>query len=304
METDESVTERDSKIDPTGLPKLMGRPQYLLDGQQRITSLHRVFHDHEKAQVVFNIETERFQIQSAATARDPRWVHVFRVLTEPNLIGLVDTLSAALSGMDRNDVAKRLQKLQQIGQYTYHVEIVENMPYVEVTEIFIRVNSRGRSLKSSDLALATLSSRWRGVITELEDERDRWSEFYPAIDLPFLARALAAIATESRTLSGFTAANTEALKDGWQGVKRGIGHLIPLLRNNRGHRNQPSPSVSERLGPTSRLSRYPRRYRRLEVRGRCPYLLAARRLHHRSIQPSGGHGDCPGRPRSAVSWPR
>src|SRR4051812_40964026 len=36
------------------------QPVYLLDGQQRLTSLYRVFTDHPQAQVVFQVEKERF----------------------------------------------------------------------------------------------------------------------------------------------------------------------------------------------------------------------------------------------------
>lgn len=52
----------------------------LLDGQQRLTSLHRVYSSHPDADVVFNVGEEKFQIQSAATAKDPRWIRVAEVL--------------------------------------------------------------------------------------------------------------------------------------------------------------------------------------------------------------------------------
>lgn len=233
-ETDEEITERHAKIDHSGVGPLIGRAQYLLDGQQRLTSLHRVFHDHPNAQVVFNIETGRFQIQSAATAKDQRWLLVHSILTQPDLYAMVEGLAEKIPGLEKNAVAKRLAKVQQIGEYKYYVEIVENMPYEEVTEIFIRVNSRGRALKTTDLALATLSARWRGVIEQLEGERQRWNAAYPAIDLAFLARSLAAVATEQRALSGFASAPQEQLKDGWQLVRRGLNHLIPLLQKNVG----------------------------------------------------------------------
>jgi hypothetical protein len=44
----------------------------------------------------------------------------------------------------------------------------ETMSYEEVTEIFVRVNSLGAKLKSSDLALAQMTSRWRNLLKELE----------------------------------------------------------------------------------------------------------------------------------------
>lgn len=234
-ETDEDVMERRAKIESTGAPPTGKAVQYLLDGQQRLTSLHQVFHNPDAAKVVFNVENERFQIQSAATARDPRWVSVSEILREPDLFSFVDDLSQKVQTLDRKIIGSRLGRLQGVGKYLYHVEIISNLPYEEVTEIFIRVNSKGRALKTTDLALATLSAKWRGVMRGLEDERDYWKHHgYPAIDLAFLARCIAAIATESRTLAGFKDTSQPALEEGWEAAKKGIRHLTSLLDKNAG----------------------------------------------------------------------
>ena len=112
---------------------------------------------------------------------------------------------------------------------------MSNLAYDEVTEIFIRVNSRGRALKTTDLALATLSAKWPGIIQQLEDERDYWRDKgYPAFDLAFLARSIAAIGTTQRNLSGFKDAPQPDLADAWTGAKRGLRHLVRLLDNNAG----------------------------------------------------------------------
>ena len=62
----------------------MAKPQYLIDGQQRLTSLHRVFKGHDDARIVFNVETQRFQRESALTKKDsqldPRFRRFERVL--------------------------------------------------------------------------------------------------------------------------------------------------------------------------------------------------------------------------------
>lgn len=79
-ETSESVTEKELKSSATGVSLI--KPLYLLDGQQRLTSLHRVFTGHERAQVVFNVLTEKFQIESAATKKDARWVRAQDLLAE------------------------------------------------------------------------------------------------------------------------------------------------------------------------------------------------------------------------------
>ena len=92
-ETDQAITERRAKIDPTGAPPVGAKVQFLLEGQQRLTSLHRVLHDPANTRVVFNIEDERFQIESAATAQDSRWVPVHEVLVHPDLFAFVDDLA-------------------------------------------------------------------------------------------------------------------------------------------------------------------------------------------------------------------
>lgn len=234
-ETDDAVEERKAKIDPTGAPPVGKAVQYLLDGQQRLTSLHRVFHQPDLANVVFNVASEKFQIQSAATSNDPHWIRVHDVLHASDLYALIDDRSSAVLDVDRKLIGHRLSRLHAISKYVYHVEVISNLGYEEVTEIFIRVNSRGRALKTTDLALATLSAKWPGVMTKLEDERDKWAQRgYPAFDLPFLARTIAATATEQRTLAGFKDTPTDQLASGWEAAKRGIEHLVKLLDNNAG----------------------------------------------------------------------
>ena len=234
-ETDDAVEERRAKIEPTGAPPAGKAVQYLLDGQQRLTSLHRVFHQPSVAKVVFNVETEKFQNDSAATARDPRWVSVHEVLHAADLFTYIDERSLLVPGVDRSLIGQRLNRLHGIGKYNYHVEIISNLGYEEVTEIFIRVNSRGRALKTTDLALATLSAKWPGIMQQLEDERDYWrGKGYGAIDLAFLARSIAAIATDQRSLAGFKETPQPALEEGWVATKRGIRHLVELLGKNAG----------------------------------------------------------------------
>jgi hypothetical protein len=70
---------------------------------------------------------------------------------------------------------------------------------------------------------------------ELEDERDHWQNLgWSAIDLAFLARSIAALATDSRMLSGFKDAPIDALQIGWSQTKDGIRHLVEMLNKNLG----------------------------------------------------------------------
>jgi hypothetical protein len=195
--------------------------------------LHRVFQGHPNAEVVFNVEEERFQIQSAATKKDSRWITVHAVLSAEDVIDVVDDLSTKLPHLERKAISQRLGRLRAIGDYPYFIEVLDNLGYEEVTEIFVRVNSRGRPLRTTDLALATLSARWPGTIDLFSAEADRWDQAgFPGIDFAFLARTLAALATDSRMLSGFSAADVPSLSEGWERARRGVEHLVLLLRQN------------------------------------------------------------------------
>lgn len=232
-ETDSEVEERNAAIEgPNQAP--LTKPQYLLDGQQRLTSLHRVVKGHQNARVVFNVESERFQLESAATKKDSRWTPVGPLLSETEgLFGLVGALAKKLPNLPPDTIIARLERVRKIGAYLYYIEVVEQLPYDEVTEIFVRVNSRGRPLRAVDLALATISARWPGVVDKLEAEAERWTaEGYRHINVGFLARALAALATDTATLRGFASTPVIRLEDGWDRVRQGLEHLVPLLKHN------------------------------------------------------------------------
>jgi len=215
-------------------------PLYLLDGQQRLTSLHRVFGNNPEAQIVFNVETETFQNQSAATKQDPRYVRVYDIV-EPHASTFKIALGLHQAGV-RTDLAvigDRLTALRNIGNYTYHLEVLSDLPYDEVAQIFVRVNSGGRALKTTDLALATLSARWPGIVAKFNDEAKYWyKQSYGDINFTFLTRALTG-AVLGRGLSAWShgrlaATTDDELEEGWETVKRGLRHFIPLLKENLG----------------------------------------------------------------------
>ncbi|WP_158842771.1 GmrSD restriction endonuclease domain-containing protein [Saccharothrix deserti] len=238
-QTDETPQTRAAAIDrPVVQPAVV--PLYLLDGQQRVTSLHRVLTDHPQAAIVFNVESEKFQNQSAATAKDPRWIKVYDVL-KPGVDQwhLVSGLHERNPDLTPNDISKRLQRLAAIPSHKFHMEVLRDFPYDEVTQIFVRVNSGGRPLKTSDLALATLSARWPGVLERLEGEAAYWTQRgFGDVDVTFLTRALTG-AVLGRGLSAWSharlvAATDDQLERGWNTVQRGLRHLVPLLQNNLG----------------------------------------------------------------------
>jgi hypothetical protein len=219
-------------------PRPVIQPLYLLDGQQRLTALSRALGQDEGTEIVFNVVSEAFQNQSAATAKNPLWVKV-RDVTAPSadLYEMVDALHESAPGLGRNEIGRRLQRLAAIRSQKYYMEILTDFPYDEIAQIFVRVNSGGRSLRTSDLALATLSAHWPGVLAKLEEEAAHWSaQGYGDIDVTFLTRALTG-AVLGRGLSTWSharlaAATEEQLGRGWATVRRGLRSLVPLIKHN------------------------------------------------------------------------
>lgn len=231
-EADEPIEERAAAIEDSVDAPLV-RPQYLLDGQQRLTSLHRVYTGHDRAQVVFNVETEKFQIQSAGTKKDVRWVRVSDLLSgSVSTYKLVGELADHVA-LDEDTIHERLDRVKKISNYPYYLEVLEKLPYEEVTEIFVRVNSRGKPLRATDLAIATLSARWPGVVKRFNElEQACASQAYPDLDATFLTRCLAALVSPTASPKAFATADIADLERAWELVRAGVDHLIKLLKGH------------------------------------------------------------------------
>jgi hypothetical protein len=227
---EEDVAERVTQITQGQAGPLAPR-QYLLDGQQRLTSLHRVFTDHPDAEIVFNVEEQRFQVQSAATAKDGHWIRVVDVLTAEKLSPMRRAMCTQFPSLDEDLVEERLSRVKRIAAYEYYIEVLTELPYKQVAEIFVRVNSKGRTLRTVDLALATLSAEWPGIVAKIDAVADEWAgKGWPRIDATFLVRCLAASGTDNGTVAQLARTSIPQLEGGWEATKRGVASLVHILR--------------------------------------------------------------------------
>jgi len=275
-ETDLLIENREVASAASSAPA--NKPLYLLDGQQRLTSLHRVFSGHPEAVVVFNVESERFQIRNAATSKDPRFIPVQPVLAgTASAFSLTGELASKLPGLSADEINARLQRLQKIRDYNYHLEIIEGLPYEEVTQIFVRVNSRGRSLKTTDLALATLSARWPGVVERFEKLAARCvGDGYADLDTAFLVRAFAAQVDNNADPAGFATADVESFEQGWNRLDHALSWLVQLLRDDVGITTSSLiPSINALVPAVTYLSRKTDKLTDEQRRGLLYWLFGA-----------------------------
>lgn len=199
-----------------------------------------------------------FVVASKNLASLPNWVSVTQVFSTEGDAQILK--KAGITSFDDprfQRYSDRLKKLRAIKDYTYVVHVLErSMSYEEVTEIFVRVNSLGAKLKSSDLALAQMTSRWPNLLKELEAFQEECEKSYFTIDLGHLVRSIVVFATQQCLFRSVASTPVEKLKEGWAQAQEGLRFAINFLRTNAGIEDETllsSPMFLHALAALSRV---------------------------------------------------
>ena len=199
-----------------------------------------------------------FVVAAKNLASQPQWVSVSAVFATANDADILK--KAGITSFDDprfQRYSDRLKKLRAIKDYQYVVHVLErSMSYEEVTEIFVRVNSLGAKLKSSDLAMAQMSSRWPNLLKELEAFQEECEQSWFTIELGQLVRAIVVFATQQCLFRSVASTPIEKLKDGWKEAQEGLRFAINFLRSNAGIEDESllsSPMFIHTLAAVSRL---------------------------------------------------
>ncbi len=215
-----------------------GPPVEILETEEReySTDVEDV-EDEETAERDIQEEMRKrtFVVESRALQNDPIWVHVSEIFQK--------TDAQILRGIQINSddprwdkYSDRLQKVRKIAEYPYVMQVLERtMSYEEVTEIFIRVNSLGIKLRGSDLALAQITSRWKGFINLIEDFASKFGDdenYIFETGLP--VRMLVVFATHQSRFKTVGKIGLEKLEQSWNIGRDGLDFAINFLRSNAG----------------------------------------------------------------------
>lgn len=198
-----------------------------------------------------------FVVASKGLLSQPHWIRVSEVFSNNNDGQLLQ--KAGVNSFDDprfQRYSDRLKKLRSVREYSYVVHVLERaMSYEEVTEIFVRVNSLGAKLRSSDLALAQMTSRWPNLLKQLEEFQDECEQSWFTIDLGQLVRAIVVFATQQCLFRSVASTPVEKLKQGWEDAKEGLRFAINFLRSNAGIEDESllsSPMLIHALAAVSR----------------------------------------------------
>lgn len=173
-----------------------------------------------------------FQVRNRAVESKPNWIAVTRLFQK----GVGTVLRDLKVGADTVEFDKYNQRLNQLygrkESYLYPIQIIRGKRYSEVTDIFIRVNTSGTRLRSSDLALAQITSAWPGSMHLFETFVDKCVEKDFYLDENFLARCLICIATKQARFENIRRVSPGKLKDAWELTKKGVQKTVNFLRNS------------------------------------------------------------------------
>lgn len=181
-------------------------------------------------------ERMTFVVATNKLAALAQWVKVSEVFKSDSDTSFLK--SAGVTGFDDpryEKYSKRLAQLRRIRKYVYRMDVLErSLTYEEVTEIFVRVNSLGAKLRSSDLALAQITARWRHSLEIFQKFQTECVKLGFDLDLGIHLKTLIAFATgQSRFLTAGRL-SLDVLQTGWKEATEGMRFAINFLKSNVG----------------------------------------------------------------------
>lgn len=214
--------------------------------------------DENARALLDRLNKRTFVVSSKQLEALPNWISVSQVFngaSDTDILKRAGVTSLDDPRMDR--YRDRLTKLRDIKKYHYVVHVLERaMSYEEVTEIFVRVNSLGAKLRSSDLALAQMTSRWPNLLKELEAFQEECEQSGFTIDLGQLVRAIVVFATHQCLFRAVSTTKVDQLKAGWAEAQEGLRFAVNFLRANAGIEDESllsSPMFIHALAAVSRV---------------------------------------------------
>jgi len=142
----------------------------LIDGQQRITALRAAIsgesvinkeYKEVKINIAFHPVLEKFETLTPAIKRDPSWIpNISEIMRRTNnYFEAVNEYCEANPDVDRKVVEGTIMSLIDIkNKQVGYIELNANLDIETVTEIFIRINSKGVVLSQADFAMSKIAS--------------------------------------------------------------------------------------------------------------------------------------------------
>jgi hypothetical protein len=159
----------------------------IVDGQQRLTSLYAVIKGQEiirenytKATIViaFNPLEAKFEIPDASIRKNPRYFQNISLIWQPN-INIIKVINEFLQNLKKSvelteeeeeNIQNAFMQLKNLESYPFSaLELSTNITEEQVADVFVRINSQGKTLNQADFILTLMSVFWEDGRKDLEE---------------------------------------------------------------------------------------------------------------------------------------
>lgn len=140
----------------------------LIDGQQRVTALTAAIlgqyvinktYERVKIKIAFHPIDERFEVQNPAILKDKTWLPDISQAINGDLFEIADQYFELNADVDKKQVRNAFSNLMNIPKKQIGIiELAADLDIETVTEIFIRINSKGVVLSQADFAMSKIAS--------------------------------------------------------------------------------------------------------------------------------------------------
>lgn len=140
----------------------------LIDGQQRVTALTAALlgqyvinktYERVKIKIAFHPIDEKFEVQNPAILKDKTWLPDISKAVNGDLFEIADQYFELNPDVDKKQVRTAFSNLMNIPKKQIGIiELSADLDIETVTEIFIRINSKGVVLSQADFAMSKIAS--------------------------------------------------------------------------------------------------------------------------------------------------
>ncbi len=231
------------------LPEKLGTVQVLLDGQQRLTTLHMLIEgeipifytedeiENDPRNLFVNLNDLDFQYyQSSRMDGDPYWQRVTTCFDVNQAISPIRIAQKKAAGSEEDAMAladrlmNNLTRLKNIKEIDLPEQIVPSHADLdESINIFDRINSQGTKLTDAELALTHVTGKWPKARRALKSKVGECAGHGFDFSLTFMTRALTATVTNRALFEAIHSRPREELEAGWNKLVKILDYLMTIL---------------------------------------------------------------------------
>ena len=226
------------------------RALYLLDGQQRLTSIYGVIRgclpgfntggENLMEGLLFHVKDRKFAYRGQREVRDQSdglWVDVSRLFRDGGPEEAREQIQTRAQ-LSMDDVIAYLREMDRLvdrlsaAQFPVLELSDASLTIEDVVRIFNKMNKGGKKLTSYELTFSLLSARWPNVRQDFQETVDRWAGRIDG-DIDWLLRVVNAVATKSGRLN-IDEVSVDDVKKWLSETAKAIDHLLNLLADRLG----------------------------------------------------------------------